>query len=401
MKRLVLAVAFVVLAAVAAYYSLAPVPAPPRAPRPAPLVVFEAPEPGGFVSAPAVGPDGTLFAAAYRARGFRLSGAVYALDSQTLRVKWRFDAGGTMRPSASPPLYDSGRVYVGEGMHADFRCRMFALDAASGAEVWNRPADDHIEGGACLHNNTIIFCAGNDGVHCADAATGADRWHRAADFHADSTPAVLGGVVVVGAGPSRRFPGQGILGLDAATGQVRWRLNAAYPVWGSPAIAGNLVLLGLGTGRLTEAGAFAAGRVVAVDPAAGLERWAQPAGDAVFQQPTVSGTAVYYGSRDGRVTAAEAATGRVLFSTDLGDAVLAPPTVSGNHLFAVTLRGRVVRMTLEGAVEASWDLAAATGTEPRIFAAPRVQGPRLLIFGEFRSGDRGTACAAAIPSAFD
>lgn len=363
-----------------------------------PVVVFEAPEPGGLIAAPAVGDDGTFYLAAYHARGFRLAGAVYAIDPVSKKTKWTFTANGTMLPTASQPVLHAGKLFVGEGMHANFQCRMFCLDPATGEQVWAKEVSDHVEGGVCPHGNAVIFAAGNDGVWCVDAATGKDRWHFAADVHVDSTPCVVNGVVIVGSGPSRRFKNQQVLGLDAKSGAVKWRVPAKFPAWGSPAVADDLALVGLGTGRLTEAGKEPGGALFAVG-AAGNERWTAPAADAVFQKPLVHGNRVTFGSRDGKVRSLSCETGRVIFTADVGGPVLSTPAASGTNTFACTLAGRLVKLDAAGTITDEWDLAAASGTAPRIFAPLLIHRGTLYVAGEFVAGDRGSACLYALPAA--
>src|SRR5438067_12829935 len=103
----------------------------PEPPGPRLVWGFSAPQPGAAVAAPLVTPD-AIYLAALHARGLRLGGAVYALDPATGKRKWAFDRDGEMLPTASTPVLADGRLYFGEGMHANFVCRLYCLDAATG-----------------------------------------------------------------------------------------------------------------------------------------------------------------------------------------------------------------------------------------------------------------------------
>src|SRR5207237_1183559 len=149
--------------------------------------IFQAPDPGGVVAAPLVTPD-AIYLAAYKARGFRLAGTVFALDPATGRQRWAFTDGGEMLSTASSPALAGGRLYVGEGMHANFACKLYCLDPAAGTKLWAFPTGDHIEAGPLVAGGTVYFSAGNEGVYAADAATGTQRWNYRDDIHVDTTP---------------------------------------------------------------------------------------------------------------------------------------------------------------------------------------------------------------------
>src|SRR5262245_53540734 len=73
--------------------------------------VFEAPRSVAIVAAPWVADD-VITVSAFHPHGFRMTGAVYALDPATGRKRWSFDAGGRMLATASAPVLADGRLYV-------------------------------------------------------------------------------------------------------------------------------------------------------------------------------------------------------------------------------------------------------------------------------------------------
>ena len=52
-----------------------------------------------------------------------------------------------MLHTASTPLRSNGRLFVGEGLHNNFSCRLHCIDAHTGKGEWTFPTGDHIEGG--------------------------------------------------------------------------------------------------------------------------------------------------------------------------------------------------------------------------------------------------------------
>jgi outer membrane protein assembly factor BamB len=382
------------LAGVAAYrfWPRTPTPTPP--PGPAVAWVFEAPEPGGIVAAPWVGPD-AVYVSAFHPRGLRFGGAVYALDPATGMRRWTFADDGRMLPAASAPVLAGGRLYVGEGMHGHFACRLYCLDPATGRKAWDFPTTDHIESTPTVADGVVYFGAGNDGVYAVDAETGKQKWQFAADLHIDASPCVSNGRVIVGSGPSKTFKALRVVSLDAKTGAVVWRADTDLPAWGSLRAAGGRVFVGLGNGRLTEGAKppeKPAGAVLCLDEKTGDVVWRFDAQDAVFQQPTVDGDRVHFGSRDGNLYAVRADTGELVYRVPMGGPVIAPPAVADGKVYAVTVGGRLRCLdAADGRELWAWDLKERTGREPVVLAAVRAAGGRVLVAAEVQTGAGGTA----------
>lgn len=124
-------------------------------PEPLLLWVFEAPQPGFVVATPCF-TDDAIYVAAAHTNGIRNHGAVYAIDPAAGKSKWKFDSNGSMLPTASSPLLAGVRLFVGEGMHADFFCKLHCLNSASGQKHWSSIANSHIEGRPAEANGTVV-----------------------------------------------------------------------------------------------------------------------------------------------------------------------------------------------------------------------------------------------------
>jgi outer membrane protein assembly factor BamB len=389
------------LLAVAAAVGLAVVfwPKPPAPPLPSSGLrlawVFEASQPGSPIAAPLITP-GAVFLAVTHARGFRLSGAVYALDPATGKPRWKFDRDGEMLGTVSSPALAGGRLFLGEGLHANNLCRLHCLDATTGKPRWDFQTGDHIESGPVVADGTVFFAAGNDGVYALDADTGNRKWNFRADLHIDSCPWVEGGRVYVGSGPSRKFPTMQVVCLDASTGSPVWRTPVKLPAWGSPVVAGNRVFVGLGNGRLTQPAQppeTPAGALACFDAATGTELWTVPVGDAVFGRPAVGGDRVVFGSRDGALYGLSF-DGKELFRLPMGGPVMASPTAAGDCLYAVSVPGRVVCVhPADGAEVWRYELAQR-GRKPEAYAPPRMSGRRLFAAAEMQPGGEGVGVAS-------
>jgi outer membrane protein assembly factor BamB len=352
--------------------------------------VFEAPRAGSVVAEPRVTPE-AVYLAAVHAHGLTRGGAVYALNPATGKARWSYDADGGMLPTASTPLIAGGHLYVGEGMHSHFVCRLHCLDAASGRAAWTFATGDHVEGGPAELDGTVYFPAGNDGLYALDAASGARKWNFRADLHIDSTPCVSGGRVYTGSGRSRRFDTHQVVCLDAATGKPLWRTPCELPAWGSPVVADGRVFVGLGNGRLTESAMDPekpAGALACLDAETGRLLWAFPTGDAVFGRPVVVNDRVVFGSRDGHVYAV-ATDGREVFRLPMGAPVVGAVTASRGRLYAVSAAGRIVCVDAGSGSELWRHELARPGTDPLALAAPVVAGGRLYVAAEMVTGGTG------------
>jgi serine/threonine-protein kinase len=395
MRRTVVILTLLLAAVVALVVAFWPTRPPPPPPPPAPRLAwtFEAPRPGFVVGAPAV-TDDSVFLAVGHTRASRMSGAVYALDPATGKPKWVFDRDGGMLPTASTPLFDRDRLFVGEGMHNSGPCRLHCLDARGGTLKWAFATGDHIEGGPVVAGGQVIFPAGNDGLYALDAETGDLRWNFRADLHIDSTPFVAGGRVYAGSGTSRRFPALQVVCLDARTGNPVWRAPVTLPAWGSPVVAGDRVFVGLGNGRLTEPAqppATPAGALACLDAHTGAERWTFPVADAVFGRPVVVGDRVVFGSRDGNLYGLDFG-GREVFRIAMGGPVMAPPADDAGLVYAVAVPGRVACVNAADGREVWRYELSERGSAPEVYAGPRVAGGRLYVPGEMKSGPVSIVC---------
>src|SRR5262249_13196297 len=93
--------------------------------------MFEVPERGAIVSSPLVVGD-QIFVGVIHDTGVKSRGAVYCVKRDTRRVVWSFDDRGKMLPMYSSPCLANGRILIGEGMHSDYVCKLYCLDAQTG-----------------------------------------------------------------------------------------------------------------------------------------------------------------------------------------------------------------------------------------------------------------------------
>jgi polyvinyl alcohol dehydrogenase (cytochrome) len=198
----------------------------------------------------------------------------------TLVPKWKLETEKTV--TASPAVVD-GVVYVG-----DWSGTMYAVDAESGATKWTFDVQDSpgaafgpIVSSAAVADvevvkglaaqRLVVFGAGPR-LYALNAATGAEEWVFSLDsrdetfVEIESSPVVWKGIVFVGIGNHNHagtgVPG-GLVALDAATGEELWRFEPELgadqgcgTVWSSPVVegSGRRPLVYLATANCTRRG---------------------------------------------------------------------------------------------------------------------------------------------------
>lgn len=230
-----------------------------------------------------------------------------------LKVAWVFHTG-VLDPLAElqvSPIAVDGRLFVTDGHD-----NLFALDAATGQEIWSfKPLEIPNEmppleqfSVCCGRNNKgvavgddKVFYGRLDGVVVAlDAATGAVVWkNTVVDFRQrfviNNAPQFVDGLVIVSpSGGEFEVRGQ-VIALDAKTGRQVWRFFTTQPqsfagdsfrrggaaVWNPPAIDPELGLIFVVTGNAAPdvLGQDRAGdnlfsaSIVALDLKTGRPRW--------------------------------------------------------------------------------------------------------------------------------
>jgi outer membrane protein assembly factor BamB len=337
--------------------------------------LFEPVERGAIVSSPLVTAN-RVYIATIQDAGLSTSGAVYCLDRNTGKRVWKFDDDGTMLHTFSSPCLANGRLYIGEGMHQNFACKLYCLDAESGRKLWHFPTTGHVESSPCVVNGRVFFGAGDDGLYCLDAVTGAKHWQFQGPFHTDSSPMVAGNRLYAGSGVSRVYRQTEIFCLETGSGSVLWHKPTDLPAWGSPVTDGKQVFFGLGNGRLTESAKppeKPVGAVLCVDAKTGEQLWRYPVADAVLDKPAIDQVHVYFGCRDGYCYCLDRHTGQLAWRVDLGSPVVTDPALADGHVYVIASGGRVC--CLEGdSARLLWtfDVGAHSQTKPQLFSSPAV-----------------------------
>jgi outer membrane protein assembly factor BamB len=223
----------------------------------------------------------------------------YAYDLATGGLKWKTNyqsATTTASACIGGPSYGGGLLYV-----TDYYGFLGAIDANTGAMKWSTQLGFGIWG-APTYSNGMLYVADRRAVVTAlDALTGAISWQTApfgSGAEVDSSPAVAGGLVVIGQTGSC-FNCGGIRAFDQVTGALRWYAGGtghSSVRFESAAIAGSVVYVSIEDGGLD-----------ALDLATGQRQWtgtiANVSGAQNWSTPAVSGGQVFVAGNDGKLYA--------------------------------------------------------------------------------------------------
>ena len=227
------------------------------------------------------------------ASGPGLDGEVVAFAAGFGRVRWRARIG----PTESSPLVAGGLVYVG-----DWRGKVYALDAGTGAERWSFQTGGKVKGALSLAGGRLFFGSYDHYVYALDARTGELIWRASAqdriggrgNFY--STPAVAYGRVYIGSTDGK------VYSFGAASGKLRWSQSTGGYVYASPAVWEQKVYAGSYSGRF-----------YALDAATGEEVWSFRANGRISGSATVLDGVVWFSTLRERTYALDARTGALLW----------------------------------------------------------------------------------------
>jgi outer membrane protein assembly factor BamB len=256
--------------------------------------------PSGTITSSAAAVAGGLVYA-----GTNTSGAVYAFDAMTGTIRWMFQTAG--HNVWAGPSVAGGTVYVGGDDQ-----NLYALNAATGVKLWSFNAGTPIVNAPAVVGGVVYLGAG--ALYALSASDGRQLWSGLATAAGVSaSPAVSGGRVFVGAyTPGVRgtpnFYAFNSAGCGAAYCTPLWSAVVGLP----PAALGELD--GIQSSAAVDASSVYVGapdgRLYALDPSNGAVRWAgpthgtqitaqQPNPTPIESSPAVANGVVYVSSFDG------------------------------------------------------------------------------------------------------
>ncbi len=248
---------------------------------------------------------------------------IYAINSQTGRSEWTYRTWNFVR--SSPRVFHD-QVIVGsdDGF-------VHALDLRSARTLWKFKAWGPVRSSAAQHKELIFIGSEDNCVYAIDAATGAEKWKHTTQHAVTSSPVVSDGLVYIGSMDGTLYA------LEAKAGWPTWRFHTNHFITASPLVREGRVYIGsvdtyfycldAQTGRLvwksqadaqiTSSAAFHAGyvyfgcvdgAVYGLDARNGQLHWKFQTDGPVPSSPLIRDGVLYIGSNDHHIYALPCAT---------------------------------------------------------------------------------------------
>lgn len=219
-------------------------------------------------------------------------GKMYCVDFQTGKEVWSAQTKGPVH-FCSPALAD-GRVFLGTA-DGTLHC----WEATTGRVVWEKVLaekhSDHMMCSPAVHGGIVYTGSGYSGpLYALEAATGKEVWRFPLKNLVCGTPVLHGGrLYVFGDG------GGQLVCVDAKTATLAWETRL-HKGWGAaaPVVSGRYLYLTMRDGGVDGKPAG----VAAVETATGKPAWSAPTGRA-WGTCVIVDDVLYYGSDDGKLYA--------------------------------------------------------------------------------------------------
>ena len=157
------------------------------------------------------------------------AGYVVAIDPDTGRELWRFEAGVV----ETSPLVVGNLLYFGS-----WDKKMYAVDVNTHKAVWTFPTGDQVKAGPAYAGGTLFFASYDNKVYAVDARTGKLRWSASGTANFYATPTVAYGRVFIGNTDGRVYA----FGQDS--GHLLWAKATGGFVYSSAAVWQKTVYVG-------------------------------------------------------------------------------------------------------------------------------------------------------------
>ncbi len=163
-------------------------------------------------------------------------GVLYALDPSNRdtngepRVAWKFQTGNRLW---SRPLLADGRLY-----QASFDHTLYAIDAATGQEIWRFDTPNApVAVQPALRNGVLYFASFDGYAYAVNAADGTLKWKSPVDGWVWTDPSVGDTLLYMGDVRGR------VYAFDLQSGERKWHFDALDSIKAHPVLANDLLYI--------------------------------------------------------------------------------------------------------------------------------------------------------------
>jgi outer membrane protein assembly factor BamB len=193
------------------------------------------------------------------------------------------------------------------------RSSVYALEAATGQEIWSYPIGGHDDPPSYVDGR--LYVQGQDSVYCLDADSGERIWAFHGPNDHGGTPCVLEGRVAC-AGYQYQSPGHTtVYCLSASDGQLEWSTAISGQIGNCMASWNGMFFVGTLNGPLC-----------ALDASTGQTVWSHTITEGGYwdTSPTIVDGKIYIGGMDGAVHRFDAMTGALEWEIQVSASIVEP-----------------------------------------------------------------------------
>ena len=196
-------------------------------------------------------------------------------------------------------------------------------------------------GGLAAADGRIYVASGYGRLTALDAATGAEIWEQRLGNTATGAPTVAGGLVYLTSGDSRAWA------LEAGNGRIRWQIDAPENIANvagapAPALSDKAVIFAFGNGAVQSAFRQGGMRMWSADVVGSRIGSALAQVGDITGGPVIAGDTVYVGNHSGRIVAFRVGNGERLWTARMG--ARGPVWPAGDSVFLVSDKNQLVRL---------------------------------------------------------
>ena len=231
----------------------------------------------------------------------------------TNETLWNYTTGDNI--DTSSPAIVSGVVFIGSEDD-----KMYALNASTGAHIWNYTSSSDIDSSPAVFNGRVFFTAQDGYLYALNETGGGHIWNYSLGGWPTASPAVDGGLVFVSSSTDFR-----IYAFNETTGEQIWNYTVG-DIPESPAVGDGVVFVGSDDNS-----------VYALNASTGAHIWNYTMGSST-SPATVSNNKVFIGSLDSKLYALNETSGEQIWNYSSGRSnamVSRTPAIANNRVFFI------------------------------------------------------------------
>lgn len=251
----------------------------------------------GFKSSPTVA-DGTVYLGDE-------DGAFHAVDAETGKQRWKFEAGGE--------IYSCAAVIDGRVIFGSYDNCLYCLKQEDGKQVWKFETQGYVHCSPAVVEGRTFIAGCDEHLRVINIESGEQIGDLPLSTYLIASPAVQGNMLYVGT------YGSEIVAVNWKDVTEVWRKktsDAEAPIHSSAAVTDKLVVVG-GRDKF----------VTALHRETGKKAWTFPTRGKVDSSPVIVGDRVFVGSSDGNLYELNLADGKQRWKFTAGKPISAGPAV--------------------------------------------------------------------------